>query len=92
MATAYQTNDTPGYHNCVSAESWAKQHNNFLGPPCTAGENSPGARNIAFQAADFSSVELADREFALYYRHAESPATDPKFEKYATAQNDQDKY
>jgi len=37
MAGAYQTNDTPGYTNCVTDSVYAKAHGNFLGPRCTKG-------------------------------------------------------
>ena len=37
MAGAYQTNDTPGYNNCVDEKAWSNAHRNFLGPPCTKG-------------------------------------------------------
>ena len=34
MASAYQTNDTPGYTNCVTDETYSAAHQNFLGPIC----------------------------------------------------------
>ena len=37
MAGAYQTNDTPGYKNCVTDQIYAGAHQNFLGPICTKG-------------------------------------------------------
>jgi arylsulfatase A-like enzyme len=37
MATAYQTNESPGYNNCVTDKVYAAAHQNFLGPVCQKG-------------------------------------------------------
>jgi len=43
MASAYQTNESPGYNNCIDDDTYAKAHNNFLGPICSKGNSNPAA-------------------------------------------------